>query len=97
MGFCNIVKGMSVPPPTEDLGLGGAYNSAIDNSSKFHLLSPQAMQVQGQAFKQALVTQLRQPGPKSTICGQNTRLHMAALHIQQAPLAPARPAPDLRH
>lgn len=41
-----------------NLGLGDAYNSAIDDSSKLHLLPPQAVQVQGQAFKQALVTQL---------------------------------------
>lgn len=48
--------------------MGGTYNSAIDDSSKFHLLSPQAVEIQGQALKQALVTQLQQPGSKSTVC-----------------------------
>lgn len=50
--------------------LGDTYNSAIDNSSELHLLSPQAVQVQSQAFKQALVTQLQQTGPKPTVCGK---------------------------
>lgn len=71
-----------------DLGLSNAYNSAIDDSSKLHLLSPQAVQVQSQAFKQALVTQLQQSGPKSTVCGQQRRTdywYLAALHIQRAP------------
>lgn len=65
-------------------GRGGAYNSAIDDRGKLHLLSPQAVQVEGQAFKQALVTQLKQAGPKSTVCGQDTRRrcwHPTALHI----------------
>lgn len=37
------------------------------------------MQVQGQAFKQALVTQLQQPGPKSTICAMQ---HMSSNAIK---------------
>lgn len=56
--------------------MGGTYNSTIDDSSKLHLLSPQAVEVQGQAFKQALVTQLQQPGSKSTVCGEDVREHM---------------------
>lgn len=59
-----------------DLELGGTYNSAIDDSSKLHLLSPQAVEVQGQALKQALVTQLQQPGSKCTVCREDVRGHM---------------------
>lgn len=86
-------KNCRIPKPEKkqkagDLGLSNAYNSAIDDSSKLHLLSPQAVQVQGQAFKQALVTQLQQSGPKSTVCGQHRRTecwYLAALSIQRAP------------
>lgn len=64
--------------------MGGTYNSAIDDSSELHLLPPQTVQVQGQAFKQALVTQLQQPGSKSTVCREDVRGHMtlAVLHGQ---------------
>lgn len=77
---------------TRDLESGVAYNSAIDDSSELHLLSPQAVQVQGQALKQALVTQLQQPGSKSTVCREGVR---GRAHDSGSPAQPLHPSPWL--
>lgn len=69
----------------EDLNLGVTYNSAVYDSSKLHLLAPQAVEVQGQALEQALVTQLQQPGSKATVCREDVRAHDSG--------SPARPPP----
>lgn len=71
--------------------MGATYNPAIDDSSELHLLPPQAVQVQGQALKQTLVTQLQQAGSKSTVCREQERARDSA--VLRKPASPSLPGP----